>query len=271
VYWTTTGGTRSTVGTLNRVAISTGVVTELAGGLSYPTDVLAAGGSVYFTELGSSTGQGKVSKWTAVGQPIEVLATGQTDPISLAWNSSNLNIYWGNDVTGASGASVFRFTGSPPPVTINPYPSRPFRMFVANPNIYWIQNGGGAIAVSPLTGGTMGVAVSTASGTKGVSLNGVQAYVTVTGGVWRYPLNSSAPAAKSIAAGQSSPYGITTDASAVYWTNEGDGTVMRNGLDGGIPHVLARNQTSPGNIVVGTTHVFWVNRSSSGSVMKVAK
>ena len=274
VYWTTTSGTRSTVGTLNRVSISSGAVTQLAGGLAQPEAVLAVGGSVYFTELGTSLGQGKVSRWTSAGQ-LEVIATGQTDPLPLAWNTSNLNIYWGSLIpSGGNGPSVQRWTGTPPPVSINPYAAQPFRMFVANPNIYWIQNGGSAIFLSPLTGGTLGVAVSTATGTKGVALSGVQAYVTIGGAggaVRRYPLNTSAPAAKVIASGQSSPYGITTDGSGVYWTNEGDGTIMRGGLDGGPAYVLARPQNSPGNIVVSPTHVFWVNRSSTGSVMKVAK
>jgi hypothetical protein len=55
---------------------------------------------------------------------------------------------------------------------------------------------------------------------------------------------------------------------SVYWTNYGDGTVVKVPLGGGAPIVLASGQDSPASIAVDATSVTWVNEDG-GNVMRL--
>ncbi len=66
-------------------------------------------------------------------------------------------------------------------------------------------------------------------------------------------------APETFATGQSKPWGIAVDDAYVYWTNEGDETVMRAPKTGGAPAVIARDQVEPHRIVVDSVNVIWHN------------
>jgi hypothetical protein len=71
------------------------------------------------------------------------------------------------------------------------------------------------------------------------------------------------------------------DAGHVYWTNQGDGTVMRAPRAGGTPELLAAEQVRPSAIAVDEGAVYWLNEGSpdledgspvrDGAVMRVLK
>ncbi|HVH45697.1 MAG TPA: hypothetical protein VM925_25255 [Labilithrix sp.] len=63
-----------------------------------------------------------------------------------------------------------------------------------------------------------------------------------------------------MASGQASPYGITLDASNVYWTNcASDGSVMRMSKTGGKPVALVTSQANPRPVAVDATWLYWGN------------
>jgi hypothetical protein len=64
---------------------------------------------------------------------------------------------------------------------------------------------------------------------------------------------------ETFATGQSKPWGVAVDDAYVYWTNEGDDTVMRAPKGGGEPAIIARSQAEPHRILVDSTNVIWHN------------
>lgn len=74
----------------------------------------------------------------------------------------------------------------------------------------------------------------------------------------------------TLASGQSAPSGIAVDGNSVYWTNGGDGTVMKIARSGGAPIPLASHQANPSGIAVDATRVYWTNDDDDGAVMAVA-
>jgi hypothetical protein len=81
--------------------------------------------------------------------------------------------------------------------------------------------------------------------------------------------------ATSFAAGQGVPYGITLDATNVYWTNHATGTVMKAPKAGGAPIVVAKGQNAPGAIAVDATSIYWINEgppaAKQSAIMKISK
>jgi hypothetical protein len=62
-----------------------------------------------------------------------------------------------------------------------------------------------------------------------------------------------------VASGQAKPWGIAVDATHVYWTNEGDGTVLRMDRAGSPPTFVARGQPEPHQLIVDANQVIWHN------------
>jgi len=77
-----------------------------------------------------------------------------------------------------------------------------------------------------------------------------------------------------IAAGHK-PYGLALDKDNVYWTNQGDNTVMKAPKAGGEAHKVATGQSKPGAIAVDATHIYWINEGGQapnlGSIMRISK
>ncbi len=72
-----------------------------------------------------------------------------------------------------------------------------------------------------------------------------------------------------IATGQASPTAIALDTGNVYWTNAGDGSVMKLPKSGGTPQVLASSQGKVENLALDDQNVYFT--SDNNSVSKVQK
>ena len=63
----------------------------------------------------------------------------------------------------------------------------------------------------------------------------------------------------TLASGQSAPWGLAVDSTNVYWTNQGDGTVMSVPKAGGTITTLASGQGAPCSVASDGINVYWVN------------
>lgn len=70
---------------------------------------------------------------------------------------------------------------------------------------------------------------------------------------------SSSALPEIFASSQAKPWGVAVDEAYVYWTNEGDNTVMRAAKVGGAPMVVATGQYEPHRIMVDSANVIWHN------------
>jgi cysteine-rich repeat protein len=76
-----------------------------------------------------------------------------------------------------------------------------------------------------------------------------------------------------LATGQASPLRVAVNASGVFWTNTGDGSVMKAGLDGSGITPLATGQNRPYGIAVDADYVYYVFAAAMpdyGTVRKVS-
>jgi len=65
---------------------------------------------------------------------------------------------------------------------------------------------------------------------------------------------------------------MAVDDTHVYWTSRDDTAILRLPLTGaGTPHAIAVNEPTPGQLVVGATHVYWIaNAGQSSAAIKRA-
>jgi hypothetical protein len=109
-------------------------------------------------------------------------------------------------------------------------------------------------------------------GVHGIAVDGTSVYwVTSSAGnasdgtVMKAPVAGGA--ATTLATGQAAPRAIAIDATNVYWTNFYGNSVMKVGLDGGTPVMLASG-SSPMGLAVGSGLVVWTNvYTASQSIM----
>jgi hypothetical protein len=88
---------------------------------------------------------------------------------------------------------------------------------------------------------------------------------------------NGAPAGMPVAvAAGSAPTGIALDKDFVYWSNQGDGTIMKLNRKDSSTHVVAVKQNVPGALVVDGEHIYWINKGDAnkgifGSIMMISK
>ena len=73
-----------------------------------------------------------------------------------------------------------------------------------------------------------------------------------------------------VLASGTNPTGIAVDDSNVYWTDAA-GTVQRVPIEGGESTVLATNQSLPSELAIDGSNIYWINSVVDGAVMKLAK
>ncbi len=303
VYWTNSGTPLSTTtttppdGALRGIPIPGGKAADVITGQAGPRDIalaLDAGGDTktfYWTNAGtqppqSASADGTVSSWVPGGN-VTQLAKNQAGPQGIALSAGN--VFW-------TAFGVYELPANGAVETLDPAPAMgaaeyyPTRIAVDATFAYWTNEGtltgmNGSLAMASLTDPSPIAIPTGASNPRGLALDlgasgsAVAVYFTnfeATGSVVMVPVAAGvAGSPRVIASKLGYPDGITLDATSVYWTNRGDGTVVSLPKAGGTPTILATGQNNPGAIVVDATNVYWINEGdpnlADGAVMRLTK
>jgi hypothetical protein len=203
------------------------------------SSIAALGTALFWT---TSTGL-VLSLPTTGGQTPTVLDTGQQDPIAVTVAGGS--VFWIDRGSGV-GSGVLRRSG--PGSLVAEGQGLPIGLAVDSTHVYWTD------AEAPGGGEASGTVkrVSQKSG-----------------------LSGDVEEPEVLAAGQAFPFAITLDKTFVYWTNRGDGTVMRVPKGGGGAKPLASGQRNPVAIVADGVNVYWANAGTAanqyadGAIMKL--
>jgi streptogramin lyase len=212
-----------------------------------PTGVALVGTNLFVTDFTANA----VYRIDTKTKSVNVLATtvsGQSSPNRIAADATTA--FWTNegDNAGTNGSIVLCDLTDPAPVPIASLQNLPRNLALdldasgAAKTVYW--------ANYAMNGDVMQISV----GGKPTAAIGMPT---------------------SFAKGQGVPYGITLDATNVYWTNHGTGTVMKAPKAGGAPIVVAKGQNAPGAIVVDANNIYWINEGApaakQSAIMKISK
>jgi hypothetical protein len=212
------------------------------------------------------------------------LAAGQRHPASLALTGTH--VFW--TTAGSEGLANGVVKGSAKgggtPVRIAEKQAYPGAIAVDGSidgpaRLFWINEGQSAVSTARADGKDLVALKSTVGATQGLALfQGELFWSTQSGQVRSAPAEGTG-GASLIAQDQMDPVRIAVDATGIYWTDRGKGSVRKavKGDDPGATSELAGDQARPIGLAVSPTHAYWVNQGKAesgftdGAVMRVVK
>ncbi len=291
VYWTD-----QAAGTVMKIATGGGTApvtladssTVSPTGLFDPTYLAVASNWVYFV---NESNFAIMAVGLGGGTPFTLGTGGGAWPFGLAVDATDA--YWVIDTTGE--VQKVALAGGNPTTLLPAAATNQDSSYLAGVDqtgVYWTYTGtpgqaNGAILMVPLAGGSSPVVV--ASGVE-YPANGVVSggYLYFSSGysggscsVMKVSLGGGFPASPvPLASGLTYPRGLATDGTNVYWaggntnnsacgpSNPCNGTLMKVGVGGGAPTLLASCQRSPYDVAVDSTSAYWTDLYG-GTVMKL--
>jgi hypothetical protein len=212
---------------------TSGQVAPLATGLDEPYAIAADGTNVYWTELG--TGTARQLSWSSEGAPVN-LDTGRPWLVGIAVDANN--VYLASLGTCSSGVASGGGTIRAVPI-------------------------GGGTPVTLADDQTFDVALCDSGPSPIIQAFGGSVYWVANGDIMQVAANGSAPAPLGVG-GAGRPLALAVDQSGVYWTT-GDDEVVTCGLTGGPVTVLAASQTSPGAIATNASAAVWQSEGTANA------
>jgi hypothetical protein len=279
VYWLSIGPSATPdIGTLMKESADGGAPVTLASSQGGGAGIAVDATNVYWTNQGPCAVvdggtdvvcNSSVRKIPIAGGTPTTLATDTAQVFGIAVDATN--VYWSdqdNRIMGTpiQGGASFLVTATS---------ALPFYLGISGENLYWtalIDCDASVCTQAVMRVAVPGGATSIFASGRG-SLAGVDAtnaYLvdpTSTPGsftVRRAPLNGDPMTTLGVVAG--TPYGVTVDATSIYWTDSTAGTVSSVPFGGNTPTVLAGGQTSPGLLAVTSSSLYWVEEPTYTSV-----
>lgn len=292
IYWTSAGVSDKTTGAVKRVPVSGGNITPLAQAQPFPKglalDITGSKVNGAYWAANGVVGAGLIAGVDLSSSPAKPLSfdiPGLVSPEGIAVEGGSLfftdfggNAVYSLDLTTKTSTLLAGPANSAPQ-------SAAYRVVADAARVYWTNEAspGAVVMVDRLDPAPVVIAQN--QGTpRHLVLDGQPATAVfwtnfTTGEVMTAPILGGTPPAAgapvALFTGQNKPYGIVVDGADLYWTNDGDGTVMKAPKAGGTPKVIASGQNGPGAIAVDGTNVYWINEGSltkaDGAIMKMKK
>jgi hypothetical protein len=222
VYWTNYGTNEVMRMTLNGLVAPTQLQANQTGAAGLAID----SSNLYWTQYnqGGPSNAMRVALSNPTGAPT-VLLSGVNLPSFIAVDSTYAYVtIESDDYLAKVDLSTLAIT------QITAFENNPYFLAIDSNNIYFTNEAtSGDVRQSPKNGnsGTQGTVLSAANTmANGIATDGVNVYFTTGGSVYKCPVGV-AGGAKAIASGQNGPSALAVDSTSVYWTNSGDGTVMK--------------------------------------------
>jgi hypothetical protein len=254
VYWT------SADGTIDALPLEGGAVMTLASDQYDPWDLAVDEQGIYWTNSGENT---------VVSMP---LAGGSTALLAEAGNPLGIVV--------RSGVVYFTNTydklSNDEQIVRVPLPGGPATVIAAtlgagmlaadDTRVYWTDRASAAVWSAPLGGGDATPLAEGIVEPTEIEVDGDAAYVTALEATFRIPLAGGAPEVLVWGAGR----GLAMDATHIY-VGAADGRVLGVPKTGGPALALSRTALYPSDIAVDGEHVYWVERSESGLLVRTPK
>ena len=245
----------------------------LASGQYKPSGIALGSAEVFWTNLGPYT-DGTVVKVPKCGGAPLTLASGQGDPQGIAVDSNSVYWPTAFDSAGVGTVAKVSLSGGTTTTLFAAASGGGFYdMAVDEANVYWATYA--SVGRVPRDGGAPEVVVSGQEGVRGLTLDATNVYWANQGpgAVMRLPKAGGTP--ETLAAGQSVPNGVAVASANIYWTNNSNpGSVVMVAASGGVPTTLAAGRVYPDQIAVDATHAYWTeglaDQGKASLVMKIA-
>jgi hypothetical protein len=199
------------------------------------------------------------------------IATAQENPIGIV--VALPAVFWVNNVPDGSVMSVAA-SGHAKPVVLAAKQLSPFSLVVQPPLIYFSREDE-AIAIETVLvdGGSLTVFASgTNSSQRWLAKNGKSDLYWSNVGLDQLidfvpgPEGGTVP----IVSGLASPSQLVVDTDALYWVDQGSGTVMSAGLKGADASVIATGGAGPTYVAIDANYAYWT-ATTAGEVRRVPK
>jgi hypothetical protein len=252
VYWTRTDGSvlRALVGDAPEL---------LAQGQNSPGDIVVDATRVYWANLGDGT----IVSAPQGGGPTTIVVPNAGQAWSLAVSATTLS--WTDTMTGEVRALAL--VGGGPPILLATTQGA-WSIAMDAKSVYWSTLFAGAVLSAPIGGGPTTVLVSEFTAPADLALVGDRLFFGTANDAGVHAVAIAGGPMTTLAA--KGGFGLAADDHHVYF-GEYDGRLARVPLGGGEPEVLGIGPSTPTDIALSETTVYWAAAATDGLILKVAK
>lgn len=276
VYWINQGTSGGVDGAVRSIARAGGAPITLADKQATPRSIVVDQGRALWTNRGETDNDGSLMAFSPGGSAGSLL-TGLDQPEGLALAGGL--VFWTQYSGGVFRATSLGANSAP----LEADSGAPYGIAAAADRVCWTDHRAGSVTCQPLVSGVPAgdpLPISGEEATPHAIALDVDAEGKATAVYWvnlgameragevvRVSLVGGVIGEREVlASGQPHPIAIALDEASVFWTNRGDGTVMKLLKTGGkAPEAIATQQHNPGAIVAAGDAIVWVNEGKPGA------